>query len=126
MPQVGPLGPGHLPQPTQGRSTSQCYSPSALQWPGLYLAVQLTGSAFISQPVKNRRLKTGIKIDIQAPTNASYLGILLFFSLGISTLFLSAKLLYVKNMIQLECVKKDETVAKEKNMIYLFCFSTNF
>lgn len=45
----------------QGRSTARCYSPSAPRWAGVYLAQQLTGSAFISPTGKHLRLKIGDK-----------------------------------------------------------------
>jgi len=46
----------------------------------VYLAREFTGSAFISQPGKHLRMKTGIKTKVNAATNASYLGILLFYT----------------------------------------------
>lgn len=47
----------------------------------MYLAQQLTGSAFISQSGKHLRLKIGVKTKVRAATNASYLGILLFYTM---------------------------------------------
>ena len=47
----------------------------------MYLAQQLTGSAFISQSGERLGLKIGVKTKVRAATNASYLGVLLFFTM---------------------------------------------
>lgn len=67
--------------PPQGRSPAQCFGHFAPQWPGVSLALLLTGSAFISWSGKHLRLKICFKTKVRTASSASYLGILLFYTM---------------------------------------------
>lgn len=67
--------------PPQGRSPARCFGFFAPRWPGVSLALLLTGSAFTSWSGKHLRLKICVKTKVRTASSASYLGILLFYTM---------------------------------------------
>lgn len=81
--------------PPQGRSPARCFGFFAPRWPGVSLALLLTGSAFTSWSGKHLRLKICVKTKVRTASSASYLGILLY-TLWTRIVVLAAKLLCIK------------------------------